>query len=160
MNREQFARQAEVSQRALRRFLVALCCGDAALADDIAQEAFIKAYMSLDSLADDSRFDAWLRRIAYNTFVNMRRSATPPGAAYSEAGHISPPESADSSFHYEALYQALDRIPDKERTSILLFYIDGYSTKEISRIIDSSEEAVRQHLTRGRKHLHSLLQSR
>ena len=66
MNREQFARQAEVSQRALRRFLVALCCGDAALADDIAQEAFIKAYMSLDSLADDSRFDAWLRRILTN----------------------------------------------------------------------------------------------
>ena len=45
MTREQFISHVESTQKAFRRFLVALCCGDTALADDIAQESYIKAYL-------------------------------------------------------------------------------------------------------------------
>ena len=55
------------------------------------------------------------------------------------------------------LYAALDRIPERERTSILLYYMEGYSVREISAIVEVSEEAVRQHLSRGRSHLRGLL---
>ena len=77
MNREQFISHVESTQGALRRFLVALCCGDSALADDIAQETYIKAYLSSDSIRDEARFTAWIYRIAYNTFINARRAVRP-----------------------------------------------------------------------------------
>lgn len=50
MTRQEFISQVESSQAAFRRFLVALCCGDSFLADDIAQDAYLKAYLSIDSL--------------------------------------------------------------------------------------------------------------
>lgn len=52
MTREEFTTHVERGRNALRRFLVALCCGDTSLADDIAQEAYIKAYLSSDGLSD------------------------------------------------------------------------------------------------------------
>ena len=51
MTREQYISVVESTQRELRRFLVALCCGDAQLADDIAQETLIKAFIARDTLA-------------------------------------------------------------------------------------------------------------
>ncbi len=131
MDREQFISHVKGSQKALRRFLVALCCGDAALADDIAQETLIKAYLSCDGFKNPDKFNAWIYRI----------------------------DSADSSFRYQALYAALNRLPGKERTSVLLHYMEGYSIKEIAVITESSEDAVKQHLSRGRTHLRGLLVS-
>ena len=52
MTREQFIYHVEATQKAFRRFLVALCCGDTALADDVAQESYIKAYLSCDSFSN------------------------------------------------------------------------------------------------------------
>jgi RNA polymerase sigma-70 factor (ECF subfamily) len=48
---------------------------------------------------------------------------------------------------------ALQTLPYKERTSLLLFYMKGYSIKEIARIVDCSEDAVKKQLSRGRDHL-------
>lgn len=148
----------EGSQKAFRRFLTALCCGNSSMADDIAQESYIKAYLSSDGLEDLDKFNAWLYKIGYNTFINSLRS---------EHRHVDPEvldaeeasEKSDKAFRYEALYMALDRIPTNERTAILLFYMDGYQVKEIAGIIDRSEDSVRQYLTRGRFHLRQLLKS-
>lgn len=156
MTREQFMTHVEGSQRAFRRFLVALCCGDSALADDIAQESYVKAYLSIDSLKDPGRFNAWLYRIGYTTFVNSRR-AERPTVGYDEVPETPAHETADAAFRYDELYAALDRLPDKERTSILLFYLEDYAIKEIAAIVGASESAVKQHLSRGRNHLRGLL---
>lgn len=69
MTREQFISHVKSTQNAFRRFLVALCCGDSQLADDVAQEAYIKAYISCETLKDQSRFNAWIYRIGYTTFL-------------------------------------------------------------------------------------------
>lgn len=156
MTREQFITQVEGTQKAFRRFLVALCCGDMALADDIAQEAYIKAYLSSEGVRDYSKFKAWIFRIGYTTFVDQKRSAK-PYADYEEALNMGAAESADSAFRYQALYRALDRLPAKERTSVLLYYMEGYSIKETAEIVGASEGAVKQHLSRGRNHLRGLL---
>ena len=74
MNKQQFISHVESNQKAVRRFLTALCCGDTALADDLAQDTFVKAYLSSDSFREDSKFTTWIYRIAYNTFVSNRRS--------------------------------------------------------------------------------------
>lgn len=156
MNREQFISHVEGTQGALRRFLVALCCGDSALADDIAQETYIKAYLSCDSIRDSSRFTAWIYRIAYNTFINARRAVRPTERVEAVADEVSS-DVADDSFRYQELYNALDRLSGRERTAILLFYLEGYSIKEIAEIIDASQDAVKQQLSRGRAHLKDML---
>lgn len=156
MDREQFIANVKSTQRAFRRFLVALCCGDAALADDIAQEAYIKAYLSIDSCRNIDSFSAWMYRIGYNTFISHKRRQTAT-ADYDEARHMLSDDSSDSAFRYQELYAALRKIPDRERTAIVLFYLEGYAIKEISQLVDIPEGTVRQHLSRGRNHLRSLL---
>ena len=154
MTREQFISRVESCQRELRRFLTALCCGDTQLADDIAQEAFIKAFLASGDLKDPGNFKAWIFRIAHNCFVNNRRSHR-ISVDYSEALPIAAPSGADATFRYQALYAALDSLPQHERTALLLFYMEGYSVKEIAEIVEASEEAVKTRLSRGRNHLRS-----
>ena len=156
MTREQFISQVEATEKAFRRFLVALCCGDSELADDIAQESYIKAYLSCYSLSNLDKFNAWIYKIGYNTFLDHRRGERLT-EGYEQAKTFATQERADSSFAYQALYEALNKIPPKERTSILLFYMQGYSIKEIAEIQDTTQDAVKQHLSRGRKHLRGLL---
>lgn len=156
MTREQFITHVKATEKAFRRFLVALCCGDSALADDVAQEAYIKAYLSCDSFREPEKFNAWIFRIGYTTFLNHKRSEK-TFADFGEAKAIISPEATDSGFRYQELYAALNRLPDKERTSVLLFYMQGYSIKEIAEIEGVSQDAVKQHLSRGRNHLRGLL---
>ena len=156
MDKQQFIRQVEGNQKAVRRFLTALCCGDSALADDLAQDAFVKAYLSIDSFREESKFTTWIFRIAYNTFVSNRRSYKVCDSL-EQAVHIDSKNITDSAFDYQSLYLALDKLSDKERTAILLFYLQGYAINEIAEITESSVEAVKTQLSRGRQHLRGLL---
>lgn len=156
MDRQQFIKHVESNQRAVRRFLTALCCGDSALADDIAQEAFIKAYLSCDGFREDSKFSTWIYRIAYNAFLSHCRVQRPSGAL-SEAVQMPGSDAADEAFRYQHLYLALDRLSVKERTAILLHYMQGYAINEIAEITNSSVDAVKAQLSRGRQHLKDLL---
>lgn len=159
MTGEQFIAQVETTQKALRRFLVALCCGDTSLADDIAQDAYVKAYLGCDSLKSPDKFKNWIFTIAYNTFVNHKRSER-QAVSYDEAVAVAAPGSADSAFAHQELYVALNRLNAKERLSILLFYMENYSVKEIAEIHNTSQDAVKQHLSRGRAHLRDLLSTK
>lgn len=159
MTRERFIMLVKVTEKVLRRFLVALCCGDNSLADDIAQETYLKAWLSIETVRDKEKFMAWLYRIAYNQFVDhtrSRRLADPLDSAV----HVETAEVADAGLRYEDLYRALSALNDKERTAILLFYIDDYPVKDIAGITGSSVDAVKQQLTRGRLHLKELLNER
>jgi RNA polymerase sigma-70 factor (ECF subfamily) len=159
VTREQFISHVESSQKALRRFLVALCNGDSQLADDIAQETYMKAYMSCDKFNNPDKFNAWIYRIANNTFINHNRSLKTT-FGYDQVSDISSGTKADSTFQYQDLYAALRNLSNKERTSILLYYMEGYSIKEISKIIDITQDAVKQHLSRGRNHLRNMLKNK
>lgn len=156
MNREEFISYVEDCQGSLRRFLTALCCGDSYTADDIAQETLIKAWLSCDDFRCDSSFDTWVRRIAYNTFLNHRRSLRPHDDL-SQTIAVESRNRADDAFNYQALYDALGRLSEKERTSVALYYLDGYAIQEIADIEGVSADAVKQHLSRGRTHLRRLI---
>lgn len=156
MTREQFIQHVEGTQKALRRFLCALCCGDTLLADDIAQETYLKAYMSFGDIREHTKFSSWIYRIAYNTFISYKR-AERQFCRYDEALNMRANSVADRAFRYEDLYLALNSLSEKERTAILLFYLDSYSIKEIAEIVESSSDAVKQQLSRGRAHLKEIL---
>lgn len=156
MKREQFISLVERYQRMLRRFLVALCCGDTYLADDIAQETFVKTFLSIDSCKGPDSFKAWIFRIGYNTFVTHRRRQHATVQLDHAASLISD-SASDAGFRYQALYNALNLLSEKERTSLLLHYMEGYQINEIADIIKVSPDAIKQQLSRGRAHLQQLL---
>ena len=73
MTKEKFIELVIEEQEPLRRFLLALCKGDAFTADDLAQEALLKAYISFNKFEGRSKFSTWLFRIAYNCWCNFSR---------------------------------------------------------------------------------------
>ena len=153
MNREEFVQLVKGEQAELRRFLLALCCGNADLADDIAQDSLVKAYLSSQSYSNNGRFKAWIYKIAYRTFLDYRKKIFNYTNLEQATGLSDEATNSDNAFQYQELYDALNQLNEKERTSILLFYIKGYSIKEISKITDTGEDAVKKQLSRGREHL-------
>jgi RNA polymerase sigma-70 factor (ECF subfamily) len=152
-----FITHVEREQEALRSFLLALCCGNKSDADDLAQDALVKAYLSSAGYQDRGRFRSWLFKIAYNTFLNHKASVRTT-ESIDEARTLISSSSADSGFEHQSLYLALRTLPPKERSAITLFYLNGYNIKEIATITDTSEDAVKKQLSRGRDKLKERLQ--
>ena len=147
----------EREQEALRGFLLALCCGNKDDADDLAQDALVKAYLSSAGYQEQGKFRSWLFKIAHNTFLNHKARCHTMDSI-DEARTLISGTAADSSFEHQDLYLALRTLPPKERSAITLFYLNGYSIKEIAAITDASQDAVKQQLSRGRDKLKARLQ--
>ena len=152
MTREQFITLVEREQEALRGFLLALCCGNRDNADDLAQDTLVKAYISSTGYQDKGKFRSWLFKIAHNTFLNHKASLRMT-ESIDEARKLISSTSTDAAFQHQDLYLALRTLPPKERSAITLFYLSGYSIKEIAMITETKEEAVKKQLSRGRDKL-------
>lgn len=156
MTREVFIAHVEREQEALRGFLLALCCGRKDDADDLAQDALVKAYLSSAGYQNQGKFRSWLFKIAYNTFLNHKASLRYT-ESIDEARTLISSTTADSEFEHQDLYLALRTLPPKERSAITLFYLNDYNIKEIAAITDTSEDAVKKQLSRGRDKLREQL---
>lgn len=159
MTRDEFIGLASAEQESLRRFLLSLC-NDAALADDIAQDALVNAYVASASFRGAARFSTWLFRIAYNCFIDRmrgRRLQTAP-LDTPAARAVPGPEAADGRFRHEDLHRAIGMLPDKERAALLLFYMEDKPVKEVAEILEMPAGSVRAYLTRGRQHVKDYLE--
>ena len=160
MTRERFIDLVRVEQESLRRFLLALCGGDASLADDIAQDALVRAYVASGSFLGMSKFSTWLFRITYNCYVDHHRKPRLETISSDTKQALSVPanDETDSGFRHKRLYQALESLPEKEKASIVLHYFEDRSIKEISSILDIPQGTVKYYLSTGRNYLKSILQ--
>ena len=158
MTEERFIDLVRAEQEPLRRFLLALCDGDDALADDIAQDALVRAYVASGSFLGLSKFSTWLFRIAYNCYIDHCRKIKPDKAPVEDALNIPADDSSDKAFRYQQLYQALERLPEKEKATIALFYFEELSIKEISNIMGIPQGTVKYHLSLGRTHMKQHIQ--
>lgn len=156
MTRDVFIALVEREQEALRGFLLALCCGKKSDADDLAQDSLVKAYLSSAGYQEKGRFRSWIFKIAYNTFLNHKASCRTMDTL-EEARTVISSQSAESSFEHQSLYLALRTLPPKERSAITLYYLNGYDIKEIATITETSEDAVKKQLSRGRDKLKARL---
>lgn len=165
-DREAYGRLVEGYADDIRRLLMSLTGGDVALVDDLSQEAFIKAYLSLRSFNGISRFRTWLYRIAYNEFVSYRRRQrdhvrlddilTPSGEDQGLAGTDEIPAEGITDGQ---LHQALMRLPESERVVTQLFYFDGFSVARISSVTGMPSGTVKSYLHRARHKLAKFLQN-
>ena len=138
---------------------------DADEVQDVAQEAFIKAYRSLPGFRGDSAFYTWLYRIAINTAKNhlVARARRPPGsdveledAEYFESGGglrtIDTPENTLFGEELKAVVQdAISALSEDLRTAITLREFDGLSYEDIADIMDCPVGTVRSRISRARE---------
>lgn len=153
MTREEFTFHLQDVQEPLRRFLLSLCEGDSFTADDIAQDACVKAYLAMDKFRGEARFSTWLFKIAYNSWCNRKYDSKLESIERSDTTHLADDASADEVFKYQPLYQAISTLKPKEKAAILLFYMEDRSIKEISSILRVSPGTVKSLLSRGRAFL-------
>ena len=160
MSPERFIDHIRAEQESLRRFLLALCGGDSQEADDIAQDALIRAYVASGSFLGLSKFSTWLFRIAYNCYIDRQRRSRPESISTDAVQVLNIPSSelTDDKFKYQQLYHALEQLPEKEKAVIILHYFEDRSIKEIASILQIPLGTVKYHLSIGRNHLKSILQ--
>ena len=139
---------------------------DIHIAEDIAQESFIKAYKSLNSFREESAFYTWLYRIAANTSKNYLTSKRRK-KEYSESevfssedanvdifdipGGDSPEEILAANNLREVIFESLSNLPEDIRTAISLREFEGLSYEEISEVLDCPIGTVRSRIFRGRE---------
>jgi RNA polymerase sigma-70 factor, ECF subfamily len=141
----------------VRRFLLSLTLGDAQLADDLAQDTFIKAYTCIGTFRALSSFSTWIMRIAYNVYYDYRRS-------HHETTDVDTPAlsarvgttSTDCSLSIDII-KALALLRPDERTCITLQLIDGQSIDNIAQITGIPKGTVKSHLSRGKEKLANYL---
>jgi RNA polymerase sigma-70 factor (ECF subfamily) len=135
--------------------------GDRALAEDLAQETFVKAFRNLAAFDGNRRLSSWLFRIAHNTAIDKLRQARPAvvsldSPAPGEPMEPAAPASADP-VERQALRSALDaaqsRLRPEYRAAIALRYELGLSFDEIGQTLSVPEATARSFVHRARKEL-------
>ncbi len=155
MDKVDFERFVVQQNEPLRRFLLNLCEGNQAMADDIAQEAFIKCYLNLGVFEGRSKLSTWLFKIAYNCFYDQvskeQKHRLEPIENYESC--LKETEHENKAEDSQVLYQALSKLKHQERVVSLLFYMEDKSLKEIAVITKIPVNTVKSHLRRAKQQL-------
>lgn len=140
-------------------------------AEDIAQEAFIRAYVNINSFNINLKFSTWIYRIATNLCIDRIRKKKPDYyldaevsgsdglTMYSQiaADTALPEEELQSLELQETIQKEISKLPEKYRTVIVLRYIEELSLNEISEILDLPLGTVKTRIHRGREALRQQL---
>ena len=163
-------RYRELVERHERRvFAVAWSrLGDAALAEEVTQETFIRAYRRLWLLGDGAKFSGWVstiaRRVAINFGIRHRRELNKRERWALENFNQAVPENvaneSESPHSSETLRQTLAELPDAHRECLVLFYLEGKSGAEAAVALGISEAALRVRLHRARSAMREQLEEK
>jgi RNA polymerase sigma-70 factor (ECF subfamily) len=153
-NRPAFAALVEAYWERLFRWLYQLT-RDRHLAEDLAQEAFLKAFAHLDRFEAGTNFRAWLFRIAHNAFANQHRAARPRAPLPDDltTADQGPVDQALSREALRGLADAIASLPTDFRSALLLRVEEDLSFREIARILGVTEETARWRVFKARQKL-------
>lgn len=136
-------------------------------AEDVLQDAFLDAFLKIDSFRGTSTFGAWLKRIVVNKSINQvnKRKMTLVEIETAELngnGHYedSAPSPADLQLSVERVVQAMEQLPDGYRIVFSLYCLEGYDHKEIAEILAISESGSKSQLNRAKKKLKEILKEK
>lgn len=124
-------------------------------AEDLAQDALIRAEADWERVRGLDTPAAWVRRVAVNRSMNERRRMRRQHRALGRIDRpaVSSVDEADDG----ALWAAVRQLSDKQRTAIALYYVDDLPVDEIASVLGCSVGTVKTHLQRGRRRLAELL---
>ena len=123
---------------------------------DATQAAFLNALQALPTLKEADRFPGWLRRIAVNAALGLKRTRG-LDRRRAESAPRTEPEVPMSAEDFQVLKRALDDLPDEYRQPILLHHAEGLSYDEIARILDWPRGTVGTNIHRGLQRLRTAL---
>ena len=130
---------------------------DVELADDLAQETFIRAYKHIRTFRGEAKFSTWLYRIAYNVFrEEARKRKELVGIDEEQLERQADPQTTDAGLRHD-LMSALQTLPLHERSAVMLCCQNGLSHDEASRVLDIPLGTVKTNVLRGREKLKKLL---
>lgn len=148
MNKEQLGELILASSDSMYHVAKTLLQNDADCSDAIS-ETIVKAFAKLHTLQKDKYGKTWLIRIlineCYMTMRKEKRIVFMEDCALEEKGA----ERED----YSDLYRAISRLPRDMRICVTLYYMEGYSVKEIAALLETAENTVKSRLARARKRL-------
>jgi RNA polymerase sigma factor (sigma-70 family) len=134
-------------------------------AEEIAQDTFIKIYMSLNKFKGDSKFSTWVYKITYNTCLDVLKKRKKENMTlyieeFSEhqikaiGNNL---ENMDEKERHQKIQDCLELLPSEDAFLLTLYYFDDLSIEEVSKVIDSNANNVKIKLYRSRKKLASIL---
>ena len=144
-------------QSPVRGLLRQLTRADVELADDLAQETFIRAYKNIRNFRGEAKFSTWLYRIAYNVFRDQARKRKElVGIDEAQWQSEADPQTADPALRHD-LMSALNSLPLHERSAIVLCCQNGLSHDEAARVLEIPLGTVKTNILRGREKLKKIL---
>lgn len=155
-------------ERLYRRYsgrVYAVClrlAGNAALAEDCAQDAFVKAWQSLAGFRGESSFGTWLHRIAVNTVLERHRTQLRQAAWFTlkdeDAVNAVPDPGSGPELGMD-LEEAIAALPPAARMVFVLFDVEGHSHEEIAELTGLAVGTCKAHVHRARQLLRARLES-
>lgn len=127
---------------------------DPTAAAETTQDVFVRAWRKIDTFRGESRFSTWLHRLAVNLALDAQRTAG------RERARARPLEAVDLGEQGGAgpdvgrlmdVERAIARLPDRARTAIVLYAIEGYSYEEVAEAMDVAIGTVKAHIHRARR---------
>lgn len=132
-------------------------------AEDVLQEAFIKAFGKIHQFSAEVTFGAWLKKIVVNKSIDFLKAKKQNEVDFDESYmHVETDEdwTVDDGITVDDVKQAMERLPDKYRYVVMMFLVEGFDHSEISQVLGLSETACRTRLFRGKQHLKELLKDK
>lgn len=126
------------------------------LAQDVTQESFIIAYDKLDTLIHPEAFPYWLQQIAKRESIKVLKkrksiALATEATASQEARDTPPDEIYERKESKQQIHTALNNLPESQRIPVVLYYIDGYSQREIAEFLELKINTVKKRIQRGRE---------
>ena len=156
-NASAFSQIVRQHQSKIRGFLRRLTRGDAALADDLAQETFFEAWRKIAQYRAEGSFSGWLCGIAWSRFLmDRRKRKEEPLEEAAETASFDPGPAHAAKLDLE---RAMVRLAAPERAALTLCYALGHSHGEAAKILDLPLGTVKSHVLRGREKLQAMLET-
>lgn len=147
-------------QSQLRLWARRLCNGDVHLADDLAQETFIKVYAALPAFRADAKFSTWLYRIAFNTAANRWRAKKIDWCSLDDHEEAAAEHCEAHEFAVKKdVESAIAQLSGAQQLAIRLSFEEGFSHDEVADIMGLPLGTIKTHIARGKQKLQTLVSS-